>query len=95
MLAENAIKSGGKNDQAVLSYISERLISREFTADESKIVNATLADLRTDYKAKPDEAKKLIAFGDSKPDAKLDPAELAAWTMLANQLLNLDEVLNK
>ena len=29
------------------------------------------------------------------PDPKLDPATLAAWTMLANQLMNLDEVLNK
>jgi hypothetical protein len=37
----------------------------------------------------------LIAFGESKPDAKLDASELAAWTMLANQLMNLDEVLNK
>ena len=46
-------------------------------------------------KAKPEDAKKLIAFGESKADPKLDASELAAWTMLANQLMNLDEVLNK
>jgi hypothetical protein len=34
-------------------------------------------------------------MGESKPDAKLDPSTLAAWTMLANELFNLDEVLNK
>ena len=28
-------------------------------------------------------------------DGALDPGELAAWTVLANQLMNLDEVLNK
>ena len=43
----------------------------------------------------PTDAKKLIAFGESKADAALDAAELAAWTMLVNQLMNLDEVLNK
>jgi hypothetical protein len=33
--------------------------------------------------------------GESDPDKSLDPKELAAWTMLANELMNLDEVLNK
>jgi len=51
--------------------------------------------LRANYKSKPDEAKKLIAFGESKPDATLDPIELATWTMLVNELMNLDEALNK
>ena len=37
----------------------------------------------------------LLAVGESKPDPSLDAAELAAWTMLANQLMNLDEALNK
>ena len=33
---------------------------------------------------------------DGRPvDAKLAKNELAAWTMLTNQLFNLDEVLNK
>nr|WP_256199300.1 DUF1553 domain-containing protein [Verrucomicrobium spinosum] len=30
-----------------------------------------------------------------KPDPALDPTALAAWTMLCNQMMNLDEVLNK
>jgi hypothetical protein len=33
--------------------------------------------------------------GESKPDDKLNPSELAAWTMVGNLLLNLDEVINK
>ena len=47
------------------------------------------------YAADPVGAKKLIAVGESKADERLAPAELAAWTMLANTVLNLDEVLNK
>ena len=42
----------------------------------------------------PDDAKQLIAIGDSKPRAA-DPVQLASWTMLTNELLNLDEVLCK
>jgi hypothetical protein len=33
--------------------------------------------------------------GQSPRDPSLDTAELAAWTMLVNQLMNMDEVLNK
>ena len=39
--------------------------------------------------------RALIAVGESKPDLTLDPPVLAAWTMLANELMNLDEFLNK
>ena len=52
-------------------------------------------DLSSYYKAHPDDAKKLIAVGESKADPTLRLRELAAWTMLANELMNLDEVLNK
>ena len=40
-------------------------------------------------------ARDLIGVGDSPFDAALPIAESAAWTMLASQLMNLDEVLNK
>ena len=36
-----------------------------------------------------------MTSGQSPVDAKLDPPTLAAWTMLTNELMNLDEVLNK
>jgi hypothetical protein len=58
-------------------------------------VKESLKELRANYKAKPEDAKKLIAFGESKADTKLNAEELATWTMLVNELFNLDEVLNK
>jgi len=60
-----------------------------------KIVQESLVDLVANYKARPDDARKLITVGESRPDASLDPSTLAAWTMLVNELMNLDEVLNK
>ncbi len=78
-----------------LELLSQKLLGRTFTAGEAAIVTKIQADLVASYKTTPAEARKLIAVGDSKPDSKLDPAELAAWTMVVNQLLNLDEVLCK
>ena len=40
-------------------------------------------------------AKLLITLGDSPSDKRLDSVELATWTMVANVLLNLDEVVTK
>ncbi len=38
---------------------------------------------------------KLLAIGESKRNETLDPAELAAWTMVASTILNLDETVTK
>jgi hypothetical protein len=94
VLAEKAIKSSA-DDDARINFISAKLLSRPFKPQELVIVKSSLSDLRATYKTKPEDSKKLIAFGESKPDATLDASELAAWTMLVNELLNLDEVLNK
>ena len=52
-------------------------------------------DLRTAYDRDAEAAKKLAAVGETKPDATLNAGELAAWTMVANLVLNLDEVVSK
>jgi hypothetical protein len=94
-LATNAIKAGGGQEDRTIDAITERLIARRLTDAERSIVKSSLKELRGEYAGKIDDAKKLIAYGESKPDSTIDPAELAAWTMLANQLMNLDEVLTK
>ena len=63
--------------------------------EELGVVRASLDKLLVHYRGNLEDAKKLITVGESKPDEKLDAVTLAAWTMLANELMNLDEVLNK
>jgi hypothetical protein len=93
VLAQDALKAG--KPEASLDVLAKRLLARSFSPEELTVVRESLNELLAHYKAKPDEAKKLIAVGESKADATLDPSMLAAWTMLANELFNLDEVLNK
>jgi hypothetical protein len=94
-LAERVLHEGGEAPESRLDLAARRLLARPFRADESKVVRESLDGLLAYYKAHPDDAAKLIAVGESKADARLDPPTLAAWTMLANELMNLDEVLNK
>jgi mono/diheme cytochrome c family protein len=94
VLAEKAL-AAGKDDPARIDYISRRVLARPLEPAELKIVLASLQTLLVDFQAKPQEAKKLIAYGESKANPDLDPSQLAAWTLLCNQILNLDEVLNK
>ncbi len=83
----------GKND--AFDYMAERLLARPLTAKEKQILQANVADLLTHYRAEPKAAEQLLAVGESKPDPKITAPTLAAYTMVANELMNLDEVLNK
>jgi len=65
------------------------------SAQEAEIIRQSYEKHLAAYTAKPEEAKKAISYGESKPDEKLNPAELAAWTMVANLVMNLDEVVTK
>jgi hypothetical protein len=94
-LAQRTLKEGGADEAARADYLAKRLLARPLTDDEKPIVAESLAELLAFYKAKPDEAAKLLAVGESKRDPSLDAATHAAWTMLVNQMMNLDEVLNK
>jgi hypothetical protein len=78
-----------------VDFLAKQVLGRTFDLRERQIVDRAYADYLAHYKLRQDDAKKLIATGASKPDAKLPAPELAAWTMVANQVLNLDEVLNK
>ena len=63
--------------------------------DEVQILKKVLAGHRARFAKDMESAKKLIAYGESKADESLKPDELASWTLVANLLLNLDEVVNK
>ncbi len=94
-LAQRALQEGGAKPEATLEFMARRVLSRPLRSEEIKPVNSVLKDLLAHYEANPKEAAALIAVGESKADPKLAPPALAAYTMLANQLLNLDEVLSK
>jgi hypothetical protein len=94
-LGEVVLKEGGNSDETRIDLASRKLLARSLRPEELKVVRESLEGLTSFFKAHPEDASKLVAFGESKADPTLDVPTLAAWTMLGNELMNLDEVLNK
>jgi hypothetical protein len=94
-LAQRTLTCGGKTEPERIDFMAEQLIARPLNAKEMKVVEAGLKDLLAHYQQSPKDAEALIKVGESKADESLDKPTLAAYTMVANQLMNLDEVLNK
>lgn len=94
-LAERILTEGGESSAERLAFGFRLVTARTPTADELQILQDGLnADLAK-FSAEDPSAASLLAFGDAKSSAALDNAELAAWTMTANVLLNLDEVVTR
>jgi hypothetical protein len=93
-LAETSLKESG-DPTAAIDRMAARVLLRPLTDAEREVVARTASDLERDFTAKPESAKAYLAVGESKPDPNAPAPQLAALTMVANQLLNLDEALNK
>ncbi len=93
-LAQRAIQAGHNEDERI-RFLAQRLLARRLKPEELAIVRGSFEKFQQHYAAAEDGAKQLIDVGESAPDAAIPPADLAAWTMVANQLMNLDEALNK
>ena len=92
-LAERTLKESGNTPESQLDFISMRILSRKLNPAEKALVLSERTDLLEYYSKNMEEAKKLQTFGAYKSDPKLNLAELSAWTMTINSLMNLDEVL--
>jgi len=94
-LAQRVLLGPARDDTGRISEAFRRLTSRELRPAELAILSRRLDKLLKIYAADEAAAKKLIATGETPPDPKLNPAQLAAWTSLVTVLLNLDETISK
>ncbi len=94
-LAERTIKESGAKPEERIAYLFRLAVGRKPDAVETAVILEAYREHFAKYSKDDTAAKKLIAIGESKADPKLNAGELAAWTMVANLVLNLDEVINK
>jgi Protein of unknown function (DUF1553)/Protein of unknown function (DUF1549)/Planctomycete cytochrome C len=87
-LAKRMAGAGG-SPAARASFGVKLVLSREATAREVERLVATYDQELKHYRARTDAATLVAAERDE------DPAELSAWTIVANVLLNLDEAVTK
>lgn len=84
-----------RNPEERLDYGFRLVTARRPSAGEKAVLKSALKNFLTKYEQDQEAAKKLISVGDSPVNEQLPPSELAAYTMVASLLLNLDETLNK
>jgi mono/diheme cytochrome c family protein len=93
-LAARALQAGA-GFEARLDVVSWRLLGRALAPAEREVLRRTLDAALETYRRDPAAAGRLLAVGDSPVPPELPVPELAAWTLVASQVMNLDEALTK
>jgi len=94
-LAQRTIQEGGQSDRDRMHFAFRIVTGRRPTVAESAVLLDELQEQIKAFASDPQTAQRLLAVGDSITDDKLKTEELAAWTMVARLLLNLDESITK
>lgn len=94
-LAQRVLLGPASDDAGRIREAFRRCTGRFPNAAELEVLTKRLARLRERFAKDADEAKKLIAVGESKADPRVNVTDLAAYTSLASVMLNLDETISK
>ncbi|MEM7473421.1 MAG: PSD1 and planctomycete cytochrome C domain-containing protein [Planctomycetota bacterium] len=93
--AQRILTEGGQTADSRIGWAWRVVTSRIPTDDELQIAKFALQQHQQRYANQSEDAQQLTEFGESKPSAELAKEELAAYTLLANLILNLDESVSK
>jgi hypothetical protein len=83
------------SDRERMARLFRRAVARRPTERELAILDGSLERLRGLYDGQPALGAELLQVGDASAPSSAHPAEHATWTILCNQLLNLDEFVMK
>nr|WP_240893931.1 PSD1 and planctomycete cytochrome C domain-containing protein [Limisphaera ngatamarikiensis] len=88
-------REGGTDDRARLRRGFRLVTGRAPEPEEELVLLENLKRQRARYQNDLESARALLAVGESPAPEDIPPGELAAYTLVANLLLNLDEFLTK
>ncbi len=93
--AQRLIAEGGKDAEARVAFGFRLATGRKVTKDDARVLLELYKQQLAEYRQSKDSADKLLNAGSFKAKPEMDHVELAAWTMVANTILNLDETITK
>jgi hypothetical protein len=93
--AQRLIREGGASPAERLAYGFRVVTARPPAAQEQAVLQQALDAQLDRYRRNTEAAKAAVEFGDSPTDPTFNPSELAAYTMVASLLLNLDEAVTR
>jgi hypothetical protein len=94
-LAERVLTEGGADSAARITFLYRTVLSRPPDDGELQLVTAALEKQRQIFAADPAAAAAAIHVGESKPRQVAPDVDTAAWTMIANLILNMDETITR
>ncbi len=94
-LAEGMLLYGGATPESRVEWAFQRVLARKPDAFERNTMTQRLRARLQKLEATADASRQLVSIGSSRPADSLAPAELAAYTVTANVLLNLDETVTR
>jgi hypothetical protein len=95
-MAERIMTRDGSTARSRIDYAFRLVLARPPSEREMELMLSQYRDQLARYKDDPEAAKELVRTGASEPpDSELSRPELAAWTMISNLLLNLNETITK
>lgn len=96
VLAQRTLREAEPTDEARVAWAFQLATSRPPRPTELQVLLAGLAEHRAEFTAHPEAAQQLLGHSGEYPvDDRWPPPELAAYTAVANLILNLDEVVTK
>lgn len=90
-LAERTIADGGKTVADRVDFLFRTVLARHPESDEMRLAEAAFEKQLQLFAADPESAAEVVTSGESSPRNVAPSVETAAWTMMANLILNLDE----
>ena len=95
VLAEHMMSEGGATPEERVTLGFRLLTARRPTSQEKELLLNGFHRNRDRYQENKEAAMKLVSTGEFERNEQLDVSELAAYTMAASLILNLDEVITK
>ena len=93
--AERVVIEGGQGVEQRVVYAFRAVMSRHPSDRELQSLTTLFRETLAEFQGNSEAAGLLLATGESPRNEQIEPVELAAWTMVANLILNLDETLTK
>jgi hypothetical protein len=94
-LAAQMIRDGGRDVEARITLGFRALTGRQPAAEERAVLASLYHDELTRFRGERAAAASLLAVGASKPPPGIDAADLAATTVVASTVMNLDDAVMK
>jgi hypothetical protein len=94
-LAERSIHEGGSVPQTRLAYAFRLATGRKPDTADLEILHSTFTRMLAAYRKDEAAAHSLLTVGASGFDSSIPLSELAAYTAVANVILNMDETITK